>query len=397
MTAELNGERSGHPAFVPLRPAPHPVRKGILVMNLLPVFNFPAALSLICLSYFSGPAVYAEDSSKAAIVSVKRIWDHARHNGFPDLIRTHDKWFCCLREGDRHVGGEDGKIRIISSQNGNEWKSNALLALDGVDLRDASLSEMPDGRLMLVCGGSIYEDIQIDGQTIVNGKYVGRQTRVAFSKDGRDWTPFQKILSPGHWLWRVTWHKGRAYGLSKTGYDANPKMGIPEKVLREGFLYTSMNGVDWELITKWGEPVAGLVSETRIRFTPEDEMIAVIRPVFIGMSKPPYRKWVFRRTEKALQGPNLIILPDGQLWASTRYAERLTPERQKEVGTTKLFGARQALVKLERDGSFVEVLLLPGGGDTGYAGLVWHDGFLWMAYYASGGIYFAKVDTSEAS
>ncbi len=330
-------------------------------------------------------------SESAKVLSVKRIWDRAQHNGFPDLIRAKNQWFCCLREGERHVGGRDGKIRIIVSPDGEEWKSAALLALDGVDLRDASLSEMPDGRLMLVCGGSIYEDRQQAGRTIPNGKYVARYTRVAFSKDGHTWTPLRKILEEDHWLWRVTWHKGVAYGLSKTGYSANPAVGISEDKPRRGFLYSSTDGLNWKLITEWGAPVKGSVSETRLRFTPDGEMIALIRPIFIGSSKPPYREWTFHRAEKALQGPNFLWFPGDTLWATTRYAKRLTPAEQKQIGTTKLFGAKQALARLTRKGEFEEVLFLPGGGDTGYAGLAWHENHLWMAYYASGGIYFARI------
>ncbi|MFV1963959.1 MAG: hypothetical protein ACC628_00945 [Pirellulaceae bacterium] len=43
----------------------------------------------------------------------------------------------------------------------------------------------------------------------------------------------------------------------------------------------------------------------------------------------------------------------------------------------------------------IEALQLPSGGDTSYAGLVWHDDMLWISYYASHegktSIYLAKV------
>jgi len=41
-------------------------------------------------------------------------------------------------------------------------------------------------------------------------------------------------------------------------------------------------------------------------------------------------------------------------------------------------------------------LELPSGGDTSYAGMVWHDDLLWIAYYSSHegktSIYLAKVE-----
>lgn len=91
----------------------------------------------------------------AEIVEVKKIWDAGGHNAFTDLVRWHDRWWCTFRESEAHVGG-DGVIRILTSSDGAKWESAATLIEKDVDLRDPKLSEMPDGRLMLVCGGSIY-------------------------------------------------------------------------------------------------------------------------------------------------------------------------------------------------------------------------------------------------
>ena len=48
-----------------------------------------------------------------------------------------------------------------------------------------------------------------------------------------------------------------------------------------------------------------------------------------------------------------------------------------------------------KTGRLRECLTLPSGGDTSYAGLVWHDGLLWVSYYSSHeektAIYLAKV------
>jgi hypothetical protein len=47
------------------------------------------------------------------------------------------------------------------------------------------------------------------------------------------------------------------------------------------------------------------------------------------------------------------------------------------------------------DGFYTPELTFPSGGDTSYAGLVWHDGLLWMSYYSSHegktSIYLAKI------
>ena len=47
-------------------------------------------------------------------------------------------------------------------------------------------------------------------------------------------------------------------------------------------------------------------------------------------------------------------------------------------------------------GRLTEFLRLPSGGDTSYPGMVYHEGLLWVSYYASHegktSIYLARVD-----
>ena len=100
--------------------------------------------------------------------------------------------------------GGDGRIRVLVSTDGETWTSAALVGETGIDLRDPKLSITPDDRLMIVAGGSVYE----------GKRYLGRQPRVMFSQDGITWSAPQRVLEEGDWLWRVTWHDGRAYGVT---------------------------------------------------------------------------------------------------------------------------------------------------------------------------------------
>ena len=129
--------------------------------------QLPAAFSAECVS---------AQAAKPEIVSVTKIWDRGEHNAFTDLIHFRHRWWCTFREGKGHAG-DIGKVRIIVSSDGVMWASAALVAQDGIDLRDPKLSIIPDGRLMLIMGGSVYDD---------KGTYQTRTPRVAFSKDGHD-------------------------------------------------------------------------------------------------------------------------------------------------------------------------------------------------------------------
>src|SRR5438270_2788437 len=143
-------------------------------------------------------------AAEPQLVSVVKIWDQGAHNAFTDLIRWRGKWYCTFREADAHVGG-DGKVRVLESADGKAWGPGSLIAEEGIDLRDPKLSITPDDRLMIVAGGSIYGGTKT---------LKGRRPRVAFSKDGREWTAPRAVLDEGEWLWRVTWHDRRAYGVS---------------------------------------------------------------------------------------------------------------------------------------------------------------------------------------
>jgi hypothetical protein len=305
--------------------------------------------------------------------SVRRIWDRSEYSSFTDLCRHNGRWVCVFREGVAHAG-DIGCVRVIVSDDGEQWASAALLAMDGVDLRDPKISIAPDGRLMLLIGGAINPSDDPGGTS----SDVLNQSFVTFSDDGRVWTPLVQVVPDGHWLWRVTWHRGSAYGVSKLGTGDTPK---------RGFLWKSDDGLAYNVIHEFNVPG---MSETTLRFTDDDEVISLTRRTgpggghgWTGTASPPYAEWIWQPTDYRFGGPNFIILPDGRMWAGSRI-----------YGDT----ARTGLFRMTRT-SFDVALVLPSGGDTSYPGMVWHDGLLWMSYYSQHEgkpcIYLARVHLDE--
>ena len=101
----------------------------------------------------------------------------------------------------------------------------------------------------------------------------------------------------------------------------------------------------------------------------------------LGIARPPYTDWTWRDLGVRIGGPNMIRIPDGRF-----------------VAVVRMYDApvRTSLCWLDPDkGTMSESLRLPSGGDTSYAGLVWHDELLWISYYSSHedktSIYLAKV------
>lgn len=300
---------------------------------------------------------------KAEIVEVKALWSRAPHNAFTDLARFKNRWYCVFREGESHAS-PDGRIRVLTSLDGEVWTSAGLLESKLGDLRDPKLSVTPDNYLMINGGVAIHE-----------GTGVRHQSLVWFSQDGRQWNDPVEIADPAFWLWRVTWHLRRAYGM---GYR---KFG--GRTLR---LYTSTNGSDFQTLVDKPFPGEG-VSEATLLFLPDKTALCLLRreaenpSARLGKAAPPYRGWSWTGLGVRVGGPNLLLLPDGRILAAVRLYQ---PE------------TRTSLCWLNPEESkLTEFLTLPSGGDTSYAGLVYHEGLLWVSYYSShegkAMIYLAKV------
>ena len=197
---------------------------------------------------------------------VTKIWDDAPHNAFTDLIRYENKFYCTFREGTGHVPGEtgeDGKIRILISEDGEKWESLALLAKKNYDLRDSKLSVTPDGRLMVLMGGSNY-----DGRKLIN-----RLSHVSFISNNKKQFSDPKsikidkeIRSDYDWLWRVTWFDNIGYGVVYRKKD-NTKSEV--------FLVKTQNGIDYTLVSALD--VEGLPGESTVLINSDAEMLILMR------------------------------------------------------------------------------------------------------------------------
>jgi hypothetical protein len=316
------------------------------------------ALTLTALLVAAAPLAAAPE-----LVDVKKIWDKAPHNAFTDLLRHKGEWFCVFREGRAHVS-PDGALRVLVSKDGTAWESAALITSSEGDLRDAKITLTPAGKLML-CGAVAYPK---------GGKHT-HQSLAWFSDDGRTWSEPVKIGEPDHWLWRVTWHEQEALGV---GYATDPK-GVSK-------LYRSTDGKSFEVwVPKF--VTDGWPTEASVLFRKDGSALCLHRrdgatpSGLLGVARPGYRNWKWKDLKARIGGPQLIEHADGRLFAVVRLYDK---------------PVRTSVCTLDADkGELTEVVKLPSGGDTSYAGLAWHDGLLWVSYYSSHegktSIYLAKV------
>ena len=321
------------------------------------------------------PTLQAQSiNPQLALEFVEKIWDKGPHNAFTDLIRFNNKWYCTFREGSGHVPGTNGIVRILVSEDGQNWYSAARLSERGVDLRDPKLSITTDGRLMITMGGSYYQ----------GKKLLKRIPKVAFlDKKGKTFSPVQdvqidtRIQSNQDWLWRVTWNKQWGYGVL---YQAN------EEEWKIYLVYTT-DGINYTYLTRF--TLDGKPNETTLRFLADGEtLVALVRREgedqmgMIGHSKPPYHDWKWSKLDHRLGGPNFWVLEDGSLLEATRTYK-----------PNKTYGLQ--LSRIDVKGTHTPLIELPSGGDTSYAGLYQMGEHLYVSYYSSHeektSIYFARL------
>ena len=314
--------------------------------------------------------------------SVDKIWDNGQHNAFTSIEKFKGEYYVTFREGETHIfdknGNAEGKIRILHSKDGVKWEALPAIGKEGYDLRDPKFSITPDGRLMVIIGGSIYR----------NKELVGSQPHVMFSSDGRTFTEPQPVnVDPRYrterdWLWRVTWHNGVGYSVS---------YGRSEKGQTPLYLYSTTDGINYKHIQSF--ELDNFPNEATIRFLQDGRMAIMVRreqgdkECMWGVSNAPYTEWEWKKMGLRLGGQDFLVLDDNRIVMATR--------------TYAVPGAAKTCVYLgNNSGFFEEVLCLPSGGDNSYPGIITVGDEIWMSYYsghegANPSIYLAKIPMSN--
>ena len=325
--------------------------------------------------------LFSVQLSAQEAIQVKKIWDKANHNSFPDLFKYKKYYYITFREGTNHVGNEnDGTVRVMRSKNMKDWQTVNIFELNGVDVREARLSEMPDGRLLVTLAAGVWKDNQ----------YTFLKPYVSFSdKKGENFSPLElaevdpAIKPEIDWIWRVTWHKGVGYGIL---YQSFPGHRGGEWMAH---LVKTTDGKKYERVVQLD--VKGKPNECTIRFDKDGKMYVMVRREgddkmgYLGVSNFPYKEWNYNTLSWMLGGPNFLFLNDGELIMGSRFHE------DKK--------ARTAIFLTDLQGRVKNKIILPSGGDNSYPGLLVQKKTLWVVYYSShegkSAIYTAQVPLSE--
>ncbi len=313
------------------------------------------------------------DYIQAQAIEAYRIYADSNHNAFTSLVKFDDNYYCAFRSGERHVYGRDGIIKIIRSRDARNWSDHQIITLPGYDLRDPKLSITPDGRLMLLCGGSVYQGQELLRQrTHVSfsdneGNHFGRPTPIVLPDD---------LGSDFDWLWRVTWHGEEAFGvLYQRGQESTK-------------LAKSVDGINYQMVCDL--KLTGRPNEATIRFLGDQRMAILHRREeadqmgLWAVSSPPYTEWNWKSVNYRLGGPDFCVLSNEQILAGTRLYDE--------------DGHKVALLLGNANGIFTLIHRFPSGGDCSYPGFVQEEDRILMSYYSShegkASIYLAEIPKS---
>ncbi|NLX03995.1 MAG: hypothetical protein GXY33_02505 [Phycisphaerae bacterium] len=305
------------------------------------------------------------------IVLAEKVYDAGRYHAWTDLAVFKGKYYLAFRTGAMHTSG-DGVAEILQSPDGLRWTHCAKGVFKYGDECSPLLAATPDRLYMFL------HCTWFDPETCAH-----KTQPLMFHTDNGDWWsgPFP-YLPKGYQIWRPKYHSGCFYA---TGYR---QTGETEGGSRSD-LFSSCDGRKWELIHSIGE-VHPRTNETELAFAPDGEMVALIRceagrpeqgkdnPAcsYLGRAKSPYRQW--RYTQGPFVGGPLLVWWKGQLLAIGR--TYLNPDQRIAPWDTtdRTMVCRVVGDRLERR------LILPGGGDSSYAGAVeLPNGNLLVSYYSS--------------
>jgi hypothetical protein len=301
------------------------------------------------------------------LIWVQRAWKSGRHNAFTDLCFFNQRYYLVFRQASTHHS-KDGVLRIMSSVQGKKWRTVAVLQNPQADLRDGKLSVRPDGTLQLLAAAAFHDKTT-----------QAYQSYIWYSNNGKDWTPPQAAGEADYWLWRLSWLAEKAYVVAyKCGADRHIRL----------YQQNSLKQFDVVAPRIYSD---GYANEAALLFDNNHTAWCLLRkdPDYgqLGRAFPPYTHWSWTDIGCRIGGPAAVFTATGQMIAVVRlYDDR----------------ARTSVVSVDQQsGKVTELLTLPSGGDTSYAGIVLHKNTMLVSYYSShqgsSCIYTALLQIGDAS
>lgn len=316
----------------------------------------------LVLMLLTGPA---SAEMKGEIVSANMIWDRASINRDTDIVRFKDRWFvvCCEKSAEF---SKDAALRVISSKDGTQWDSVALLE-----------DPIPTKSYRYDPAFTVRSDVKLKVSAL------GMRTFAWSSDDGHIWSERNRI-SHDHFVYsRDVWNNGIALKYAHGSHDGNASTVQ---------LLFSKDGMSFQKLFQ--ETVEFIPDDAAIIFDGDRAHCVVSRqaanPVaggwefgrqfqagLLGAADAPYTDWEWKRIDAPLCVPNLLRLPDGRIIAAVGLSDKkdCITLCEFELSTGKLNQFLELPVAVEN--------LSQTAFHRQIVGLAYHDGHIWVSYHAT--------------
>jgi hypothetical protein len=329
--------------------------------------HFCQLLGAVTATAALGRYTSAEDSVALAkppeidfrVTRARKVYSDGRHNAFTGMARFNGRVYLCFRSSEDHVA-PGGGIRVIASNDLNEWETAHFVSEPTRDYRDPKLVNF-GGELRTYFAAVPFRDGRPDS--------ARRASMVVRSKGGQQFGKPELLtgLPKGVWLWHVATQGDTLYG---TGYSR------AENGQYLGTLFRSKDGIAWERHADIPSPG----SETFLDFDKNGTLWLLVRRqdqgnvLVLCRAEAPYDSLtVERKMPMPLGGPFVKRLDYGWIIITRQW----DPPGRRNLRTEIFWLGDQA----EQPRSITR---LPSGGDTSYA--AWLDtspGQAVVSYYSS--------------
>ncbi|MCK5804851.1 MAG: hypothetical protein KAI66_18580 [Lentisphaeria bacterium] len=307
------------------------------------------------------------NAPKPKVSNIRRVHGDGLHNAFTDLCWFQGRIYLTFRTcPEGHMVHNSSFIRILRSEDGNDWEQVGQFSVPDRDTRDPHFLVFQN-KLFVYSGA---------WRVVGEGEARNINDHLGFcvwTEDGDAWSePVTLEGTYGHYIWRAVEADGCAYLCGRRKKDFVESTGPEGGEMTQAVLLKSENGLVWHFHSVFRQHYG---DETAFAIESDGSMIALARTLINGggnaclcRARPPYLEWAETDLGRYVGGPMICKWGDRTLIGGRRIVDG--------VSATMLYW----LV----DKQLVEAAKLPSGGDNSYTGFVPrddHHGLL--SYYSS--------------